>query len=140
MCCLPQDAVYGLCAFGIGKKATQAEALFNVMDASGDGSVTRAELLAFMTVMLPDGLVLPKIESFKRVSEIFQVLDADGGGELEATEFVRGVCDNKVTVHTHSSRTCCLCWFTCLCGLRDRRVVSAAGMLTRWLCGVAGSV
>jgi len=39
------------------------------LDASGDGSVTRAELLQFMTSMLPDGFELPKIVTFKRVEE-----------------------------------------------------------------------
>lgn len=90
-----KDAVFGLCAFGMGRHRAQAEALFRVIDQSGDGSVTRAELLAFMTVMLPDGLELPKIETFKRVSGIFEVLDSDGGGELEANEFVQGVCENQ---------------------------------------------
>jgi len=89
-----KDAVFGLCALGVGTRKAQAEALFKVMDASGDGSVTRAELLAFMTVMLPDGLELPKIETFKRVSEIFGHLDADGGGELDRDEFIRGCVEN----------------------------------------------
>ena len=65
------------------------------MDQSGDGAVSRAELLAFMTNMLPDGLVLPKIETFKRVGELFGILDTDGGGELEYEEFVNGFCEDE---------------------------------------------
>ena len=45
--------------------------------------------------MLPDGLVLPKIETFKKVGAIFRILDHDGGGELEREEFIRGFCSDK---------------------------------------------
>lgn len=90
-----RSAVFCLCAFGIGKRKAQAEALFTIMDESKDGSVSRAELLAFMTAMLPDGLELPKIETFKKVSELFRLLDGDGGGELEKDEFVDGISSEQ---------------------------------------------
>jgi len=60
------DAVYCLCAFGIGKRQSQGRCLFNIIDSSGDGSVSRAELLKFMTDMLPEGYTLPKIVTFKK--------------------------------------------------------------------------
>ena len=93
------EACYCLCSFGIGDRQAQGECLFRIIDASGDGSVTRAELLQFMTSMLPDGFELPKIVTFKRVEQVFNHLDSDGGGELEADEFIDGVCGHEEVGH-----------------------------------------
>lgn len=89
------NATLAICAFGMSTRERQALSLLQIMDEDGGGSVSRAELLAFIEAQSPAGGQVSKLELFKRVSTIFGKLDEDGGGEIDKEEWVSGFVNDE---------------------------------------------
>jgi len=93
-----KQTLRAMCAFGVGAKIKQAEALFTICDEDGAGSVTRSELLKFIAGSLPEDSGQHKTETFAKVGRVFLLLDEDGTGEIDKDEWCRGIA-NKMEVY-----------------------------------------
>merc|ERR1719217_1215249 len=89
------QALAACCAFGVGSKAKQAEALFKICDEDKEGTVSRSELLKFIAGSLPEDSGQHKTETFSKVGRVFMLLDEDGSGEITLDEWVQGISGNE---------------------------------------------
>jgi len=88
-----------LCAFGVGRKEKQAEALFFICDENGkddkERTVSRGELLKFISQSLPDDTTQHKTETFSKVGHVFMMMDEDGSGEISLPEWIDAIANNS---------------------------------------------
>merc|ERR1719414_2635651 len=73
----------------LGHIIPHIQRIFSELDKSKDGSIQQAEL-DFSHINLPDDL--KQILQPDKLMDLFQLLDVDNDGQIEADEFVDGVC------------------------------------------------
>ena len=74
------DALYALCAVGVGTRVCQADGLFKLLNEDENGCITRAELLQFLNMCHPQRKWPCKQQLFKEIGNLFLMLDDSGGG------------------------------------------------------------
>jgi len=95
-------AVSALCALGVGSRALQAESVFRSCDKDKNESVSRGEMLSFVTDQNPYGKFATKKskgEAFAAVGKLFDLMGVTSKDEVPMDKFIHLIAFTNETFH-----------------------------------------
>ena len=92
------EFVSGLSTILRGSTVDQARFYFHIFDMDGDDVITREEMYKILVIGkddMADEMSARELEA--QVNRVLEILDEDGNGEIDCSEYVTAaVCDNDV--------------------------------------------